>query len=189
MEGVIHVYKSEQIGSDPVTQIENPNGKVNYEKLDIEISTSLVKGFVRVFQNGTNVLVQLDPLVANPTEQDKDDFFANKLILDQVIFKHDGREADINQDKINARTIAFNRMVQMAIYHPLLNEIETNAYLTAIDNWKNAFLTDGISANIIAKITQDTADATHPQHTFLNTIVSVDGATTAQFLISEIIKI
>lgn len=159
-------------------QSETLNSVVpNYEKLNIEIRSTVIEEYDKVYPHKGYIYVDfnIEPTLAHLAE------------LKTVIGNHDGKVADVSLEKINARTTAFNTMVQMAHYHPLLDPVETNDYLRSIDNYKNAFLTDGITDNIIARILSDAASGDF--ETYLGQVVNEAGNTTAEYLISSIMEI
>lgn len=178
----------------------NPNGKVNFEKLYIEIFGSEVPGvnWVKGIQGEVycSFINPLDDLeLDNPTDP-----MLPGLI--QIIHYHDGIEPETSEHKQVLRKKGFDKVVQTAKYHPDLDDVEINGYLTTIDNWKNSFITDGVKDNIIGKLFYDAgspgdASDTRTQaekeafqyYPFLTRVVNTDGVTVWQFLIDQIGKI
>lgn len=194
MKGNIHIYNSSDVGTD--TGGENPNGKVNYEKLDVEILTSLITNYVKCFTYGSLTFVEFEPLAIPFDETARAEFETNKLLLDEIMTKHDGKEASVTRSKIDERYLQFNKLVQMAHYLPTLTDKDQiSGYLAHIDDEKNAFCTDGNPNVLNALITSEALDTGNEFYGFLNTVVgppippSVDPVLAYQFLISQITEI
>lgn len=173
-----HIYEISQIGSSltPVT-----GGKVNIEKLDLEIRASSVNNYTTPpYLYNNKLYVQMSINAHEETE-------SNKNALDAVVFAHDGEFAAVSEVLVKERETKIRQLTEMAIYHPLLDEVQTVEYLTSIDNWFNAWKRSGIDSVLIAKIVEDAGDISHTQNAFLNTVVNPDeGYNAAQFMISII---
>lgn len=158
------------------------NGVVNYVKLDIELRALGAANYVESYPLKGKIHIALS-----------DEVDATELgVITAIVTNHDGAIAETEPEVIQERTQKFNDMVQMAIYHPLLDRIITNKYLASIDNLKNAFLTDGTKENIIARISADMADTNGEFHAYLNTVVVNEGGvdiTTGMYLIGKIQEI
>lgn len=158
---------------------QTANNAVNLQKLDLEIRASEIEYYVTpVYQFGGNrIYVEFEQ---TPTA-------AHLLILDGIIAAHDGANANISEKEVNAREGKIRELTQMAIFHPLLDNVEATRYLTSIDNHFNAWKRSGITDVLVEQITADAANVGHPQHGFLNEVVNPEGNTTSEFLLSMIL--
>jgi hypothetical protein len=153
------------------------NSKVNIEKLDLEIRASGLANYVT------------PPYLINSRlyiEFSNDISGADKTALETILATHDGVEAAISENLVNAREKKIRELTEMAIYHPLLVETDTVEYLTSIDNWFNGWKRSGVNSSLISKIAGDAASGTHPQDAFLNTVINSEGNKTFEFLIGAI---
>jgi len=156
---------------------ETLNGVVNYEKLDLEIRASTIQNYVTpTYEFKGMIFVEFEQ---TPSAEDKTN-------LDGIIAAHDGGIAGVSETQVLAREKKIRELTEMAIYHPDLDKNDTVEYLTSIDNWFNGWKRSGIDTSLLAKIVADATSGTHPQDTFLNTVVSPDGGKTFEFLISVI---
>lgn len=164
---------------------ETLNDKVNIEKLDLEIRASEIENYETppyLFKGKVYIDFSIEPSVDH------------KNALDGIISSHDGEEAPTSEKLVTQREQKIRELTLMAIYHPLLNEVDTVEYLTSIDNWFNGWKRSGVTSAIVTKIATDAADTSHPQHGFLTTVVDSvpDGqggeidVLTYQFLLSII---
>ena len=152
------------------------NSKVNIEKLSIELKTSTITKEAYPYKFGNDIFVQFDEEI---TETDM-------TTLSAAIAAHDGAAADVTDDLVTAREYKIRELVQMAKYHPVLDNAETTAYLTDIDNFINAFIRSGDTSSIVAKIAGDAADVNSPFHTYLNQVVNTQGNFTYEYFIAKI---
>lgn len=155
------------------------NTKVNIQKLDLEIRARTIQNFETPPYLFKGML--FIEFSQEATEEDKTQ-------LDTIVAAHDGEEANISESQVNARETKIRELTEMALYHPLLNNDDTVEYLTSIDNWFNAWKRSGISTSLVSKITADATSGSHPQDSFLNTVVNPEGNKTFEFLISMIIS-
>lgn len=171
-----HIYEISTIGSaiTPAT-----GGKVNVEKLDLEIRASTVQNYsTPPYLYNNKLYVQMTILAHQETE-------SNKTALDSVVFSHDGEFAAISESLVSDRERKIRELTEMAIYNPLLDSVQTVEYLTSVDNWFNAWKRSGIDSVLISKIVEDSNNTSHPQYSFLNTTFP-EGYTAAQFMIGLI---
>lgn len=77
-------------------------------------------------------------------------------------------------------------MSNLAIAHPLLDNVDMASYQLSIDGYFNTWKRTGLSDILVDKILLDSSLVTHPQHVFLNTVVNEEGNKTFEFLISTI---
>ncbi len=156
---------------------ETLNSKVNIEKLDLEIRASTIENYQTppYLLNG-NIYVQFT----------QDATPADKTNLDAIIAAHDGDIAGVSETQVSAREKKIRELTEMALYHPALGESDTVEYLTSIDNHFNGWKRSGVDSVLVAKIVADATSGSHPQDTFLNTVVTPEGNKTFEFLISMI---
>ncbi len=152
------------------------NNKVNIEKLSIELKTSTVSKEAYPYKFGNDIFVQFDEEITE----------ADMTVLEAAIAAHDGAEADVTEDLVTAREYKIRELVQMAKYHPVLDDAETTAYLTEIDNFINAFIRSGDTSSIVPKIASDAADTGNAFHVYLNQVVNTQGNFTYEYFIAKI---
>lgn len=153
------------------------NNKVNYEKLYIELKASTLVGIDSV--EGIKGKIYIN--VANELDE------SNKTILTDMIASHDGSEASaFDSHAIDEREGKIRELNQLAIYHPLLDNIGTVSYLTSIDNWINAYVRSGINNVLVAKIATDAQNADGEYFDYLHTTVNEDGNKTYEYFIAKI---
>lgn len=153
------------------------NGKVNLEKLDLEIRASTIENYeTPPYLYAGKLYIQFA----------QEATAADKTSLDAIVAAHDGVEAQVSESFVQAREIKIRELTEMAILHPALNNTDAVEYLTSIDNWFNAWKRSGIDSSLVAKIVADATSGTHPQDAFLNTVVNPAGNKTFEFLISMI---
>jgi hypothetical protein len=153
------------------------NGKINLQKIDLEIRASTIELYetpAYLFKGMLYVEFSGSPSEADVTQ------------LEEIIAGHDGEDASVSEAHVNEREEKIRELTQMAIFHPLLDNTETVEYLTSIDNWFNAWKRSGIETSLVSKIASDALSGTHPQDTFLNTVVNPEGNKCFEFLISVI---
>ena len=107
-------------------------------------------------------------------------------LLTEIVNNHQGNQALVDEVNVNQREQKIREMTEMAILHPSLNENDAVEYLTSIDNWLNAWKRCGINTALINKITLDSSDSLHPSYLFLNTVLTVEGLKTFEFLTESI---
>lgn len=155
---------------------DTANGKVNFEKLYIELKSSKVpirevKGFAG------EIYVKCD------SELTED----QKIELNSFISAHDGAEPEaFDSHAIDARELNIRELNQLAIYSPRLNNVETVKYLTSIDNWINAYVRSGITDVIVAKISADAQDPGGDHFDYLHKVVNEKGNKTYEYFIGKI---
>lgn len=152
------------------------NNKVNIEKLSIELKTSTIskEAYPTKFANEIHVR-----FLEEITSEDL-------TVLQAAIAAHDGGEADVTEDLVQQREFNIRELVQMAKYHPVLDNAETTAYLTNIDNYINAYIRSGDTSSIIPKIAGDAQDTENPFYAYLNQVVNTQGNLTYEYFISKI---
>lgn len=156
---------------------ETANGKVNLEKLDLEIRASTVPDYVtppKMYSG--NIFIEVENGLSA----------ADKLILDGIVANHDGEEADVSEDSVNKRENKIRELTELALLHPLLDNVDSVRYLTSIDNMFNAWKRSGVDTVLIEQIVADATSGVHPQDAFLNEVVNAEGNKTYEFLISVI---
>lgn len=156
---------------------ETKNNKVNFEKLYIELKSSSVT-FSTVEGIKGKIFVFCDEELTE----------AQLLDLDNFISNHDGAEPEAFSDSaIAMRENTIREINQLAIYSPYLpNNVQTVEYLTSIDNYLNAFVRSGINDVLVTKIVTDAQNPSHPQFTYLHTVVNEHGNKTYEYLIGKI---
>lgn len=167
------------------------NGKVNYESLFIELSSSPVPGIVST--DGIKGRIQVEVAQELST--------ANITILDGLIASHTGSESRTTQQLRLKRENILAKLVDMAHHHPVLKIADSvnvpahtgedviTRYLTSIDNYLNAWVRDGNHTPVVEKITEDANLSAMPINEysgFLNTVVDLEGTRTFEFLIAGI---
>lgn len=166
---------------------ETSDGKVNFDKLDIEIKASPI-GVVSVKGVAGEIQVKTTTKL---TDMELD----NTSIpygLNQIIASHiGGEEADISPIARENRLNKLLELGQMALYHPApgITEDGVMAYLTSIDNYFNSWIRLGKTSILIGKISSDASDTSHPQHSLLNEVVNQEGNTVAEFLMGGILSV
>ena len=152
------------------------NNKVNIEKLSIELKTSVISKEAYPSKFIDEIFVRFQEEIT------ADDL----LVLEAAIAAHDGGEADVTEDLVQGREFKIRELVQMAKYHPVLDDATTTAYLTDIDNYINAFIRSGDVSSLVPKIAADAADVENPFHTYLNQVVNTQGNYTFEYFIQKI---
>lgn len=151
------------------------NGKFDYEKIDLELRANSFNDYVEYRPWGDTIQFTFD------VELD----VANKTQLDAVVSGHDGEPAEAYNDaKVDERMYQIRKLTAMAIYNPVLDDVETARYLTSIDDELNGFVKSGISVPLTEKIYIDSQAGNY--QAFLNTIVNDEGNTAWQYLIVSI---
>lgn len=124
---------------------ETVNNKVNFEKLYIELATSIVpaesvegiKGKIFVFLSREMVPQEI-------------------ATLDSIITNHDGEVPKaFDHVLVQKREDVILTMNQMGIYHPLINDNELVRYLTKIDNALNAWRRSSNPISVLEVVFQD----------------------------------
>jgi hypothetical protein len=160
------------------TADQTANNLINELSLKLEVRASGISNFISAEKYGLSaILVEFDHSLSDQEELD----------LVAIVAAHTGEKALVDEASVESRELKIREMTEMAILHPLLNKVDAVEYLTSIDNWFNAWKRCGIYDSLIAKITADALDTNHPQHTFLNETVNVEGNKTYEFLIGSII--
>lgn len=155
---------------------ETANGKVNFEKLYIELKSSSVpvrevKGYAG------EIYVKFDLELTD--EQ--------KIELDSFISLHDGAEPEaFDSHAIDGRELIIRELNQLAIYSPRLDNVDTVKYLTSIDNHINAFVRSGITTVLVQKIISDAQNTTGEHFAYLHEIVNEKGNKTYEYFIAKI---
>ena len=142
---------------------ETANNKVNHDKLYIELKVSTIPKVISSEGIKGKIYLFLEEVITNEQE----------LELNAIIASHDGEDAIAFEERdIAARELIIRELNQLAIYHPLLDNIKTVNYLTSIDNWVNAYVRSGINDVLIAKIAYDAGDTGSEHFPYLHTIVN-----------------
>lgn len=155
---------------------DTANNIVNIEKLSIELKTSTITKEAYPTKFIDEIYVRFEEEITE----------ADMTTLGLLIAAHDGAPADVTDDLVTAREFKIRELVQMAKYHPVLDNAETTAYLTDIDNFINAFIRSGDTSSIVPKIAGDAADVNSPFHTYLNQVVNTQGNFTYEYFIAKI---
>lgn len=108
------------------------------------------------------------------------------LIIDGIVTAHDGIEPPTAPYYVTERGEKISKLMLLAIHHPLLDNLDALSYLTDIDNYLNAWMRCGDNRVAVAKITEDANNISHPQHTYLNTVVNIEGQKCYEYLIAGI---
>lgn len=152
------------------------NGKVNFEKLYIELKSSKVP-LSKVYGFGGRIYVEC-PDILTPEQI---------LELDGFITAHDGAEPEAFDDHaIASREKNIRELNQLAIYSPRLDNVDTVKYLTSIDNWINAYVRSGITDIIVAKIAADAQNPSGEHFAYLHEVVNEKGNKTYEYFIGKI---
>lgn len=112
-----------------------------------------------------------------------------QIVLDTIVTNHNGDLKPVTARGLrDKREDLFADLVDLAINHPVLSAMtdEISAYQAAIAPEILAWTRDGNHGPFIAKIAADAANASHPNHAFLNVTVNTEGAKTFQFIIANI---
>lgn len=157
---------------------QTANGKVNFEKLDLEIRATTIPNYLSVTGVEGEISCKFSDVIPQVSRDE----------LDALILAHDGEYAAINEQQVQGRELKIRELTALALNHPSLDNDEAVEYLTSIDNWFNGWKRSGIASALIAKISIDAANIAHPQHGFLNEVVNTDGNKTFEFLIAKIME-
>ena len=159
----------------PIT--DTLNSKVNDTALRIEIKASVITGFIDCKTIGLKD-VQLSFEAELST--------AHKTVLEAIIAAHTGEAAQVDESFVEARELRIREMTEQAILHPNLDPLDTEAYLIELDNYLNAWKRSGRNTILINKLVTDSANASHPQYSFLNEIVNEAGNKTFEYFIASV---
>lgn len=158
-----------------------PNHSVNTEKLNYELKTSPIASSVYAYTIG-------DKIIHIEFKNEDSVSPEESLILQQILSVHDGAEAEVTQHKVDDRELKIRGLVQMAFYHPLLDNDITTSYLTSIDNYINAFIRGGNYSSIVAKLSSDGMDTEGEFYNYLNQVVNTSGNKTFEFFIYKVMS-
>ena len=161
-----------------VFKIDNTlNGKVNIEKLSLELKTSVIKESSTELKFGGEIQIRYQ------NEIDEDDL----LILTSIIENHDGADAQAYHDEaVSARENKIRELNQLAMFHPLLDNIQTVRFLTFIDNYINGFVRSGIHDVVVEKIAMEAQNTDGDYYDYLNLTVNTKGNKTYEYFIGAI---
>jgi len=155
---------------------QTQNGKVNFEKLYIELKSSSVP-VQSVDGIKGKIYVNCDAEISEEL----------KIELDSFISAHDGAEPEAFDPKaIEARETTIRELNQLAIYSPRISTIDTVKYLTSIDNWINAYVRSGVNDVIIAKIATDAQNPEGEHFGYLHTVANDAGNKVYEYFIAKI---
>ena len=162
------------------------NNKVNFEKLHLELDASELPDYVSVKMHDGRIQVTTG---SDLTPAQIDNGVNTPAGLLQTIEAHDGESAKTNAADVSAREEIVRSITEMAMIHPDLVSNDAVEYLTSIDNYLNAWIRSGENSVLHAKVMTDKDNVSHPQNTFLNTVIVTTGAnagtTTWMFLIAK----
>jgi len=151
------------------------NNKVNYQKLHLEALASIVP-----VNSIEGIKGQIFLFVDEEMSQ------AEKDAMVLIIQNHDGEDASaFDNHAVSAREDKIRELNQLAMYHPILDNVSTVRYLTSIDNHINAYVRSGINTVLVEKIFMD-AQVGEPHYDFLNQIVNEAGNVTYEYFISKV---
>lgn len=156
---------------------ETANNIVNDFSLHLEIRASILENYeeTRLYGSTHIQIFFTEPLDTGAI-----------TLLTSIVNNHQGNTALVDSNNVELREGKIREMTEMALLHPSLVQTDTIEYLTSIDNWLNAWKRSGIDTSLVNKIVLDANTVDHPQATFLNEIVSPQGAKTYEFLIAKI---
>lgn len=124
---------------------ETATGKVNFQKLNIELATSIVPADNAEGIKGKIFVFLIREMDANET-----------TALQSLINNHDGAEAKaFNHTLVQAREDEILRMNQMGIYHQLIDDDQLVRYLTKIDNALNGWKRSANPVAVLEVIFED----------------------------------
>lgn len=153
------------------------NNKVNIEKLSLELKTSTIK------ESSTEIKFGNEIFVRYTNEIDADD----QLLLTQIISAHDGDDAQAySEEAVSGRENKIRELNQLAMFHPILDNVETVRFLTYIDNYVNAYVRSGIHDVVVEKIMLEAQDTGGDYHAYLNQVVNTSGNKTFEYFIAAI---
>lgn len=153
------------------------NNKLNVEKLSIELKTSTITVEANPVKFGDEIYVRF------PEELPGSDI----TTLNALIAAHDGGDAEAyNEASVAAREKKIRELNQMAMYHPVLDNIMTVRFLTHIDNYVNAYIRSGIATVVQEKIMQEAENTEGDFYTYLHQIVNTKGNKTYEYFLASI---
>jgi hypothetical protein len=156
------------------------NNKVNDYSLELEAKLSPLEGFLSVTVVGLQFIqMKFEGEIG----------LESKTILDGIIGSHSGVATQVDEYFVNIREKAIRDMTELAILHPDLNSNDAVEYLTALDNYLNSWKRSGNHSVVVAKITADSQNTSHPQSAFLLSVVNTDGVKTFEYLLDGIINV
>lgn len=154
---------------------ESLNNRVNFQKLYLELMATPIP-VLGVEGIKGKIYVEVSTELSDEL----------KLQLIAVINNHDGEDATaFSLHAIDAREEKIRELNQLAIFHPLLDNIAIVEYLTSIDNYINSYKRSGINTVLIGKIFAD-AQVKEPHYDFLNQVVNLEGNKTFEYFISKV---
>jgi len=156
---------------------ETANFKVNSDKLKLEIKTSTISESIDVAIIGADIMINSQ----NPIGGD------DLELLIQIVTAHDGNDAvAFSENAIGERESNIRELNQLAMFHPLLDNVETVRYLTHIDNHINAYIRTGITDVVVEKISTDAQNPDGQFFGFLHQVVNEAGNKTYEYFIGKI---
>ena len=157
--------------------VDTLNGILNAEKLSLELKTSPITKPAKVTKFGNEIFIRFEEEIVG----------TDVTMLQDIVANHDGGDADAyNEEAVEARENKIREINQLAMYHPVLDNVETVRFLTFIDNYINAYVRSGVATVVHEKIITEAMDTEGVYYTYLNQIVNTVGNKTFEYFLSKI---
>ena len=154
------------------------NNTVNVEKLSLELKTSTISIPAEPMKFGEEIFVRFSEEITA----------ADVVTLVQIVNAHDGEDASAyNEEAVRTRENRIREINQLAMYHPVLDNVTTVRFLTFIDNYVNAYVRSGITTVIHEKIMYEAGDNGVEYKDYLNLIVNTKGNKTFEYFLSKLV--
>lgn len=151
------------------------NNRVNIEKLSLELKTSTISVYSSEMKFGDEIFVRYPEEISEQEVQ----------TLTAIINAHDGEDAEAyNEDAVSGRENKIRELNQLAMFHPLLDNVETVRFLTFIDNYINAYVRSGIATVVHEKIIAEAQAGDYVN--YLNQVVNTAGNKVFEYFVSKI---